>query len=180
MIIQLQKHFHAFCLFYLFWNVINFESDLPLAEPVEVQILLPVDSGGEWHSRREVFFDTAVLRNIGGVVSPPFSLSLFRKTKRSQRTWSRAAVCTRTTGADRWCICCGLTMSMYGSQKNLNNMGRRVPSKGDISGGMNQFYARSELVHGGSGGGGNGYEPFMDGFTSSTFSRTSMGGGGMK
>ncbi|XP_075901736.1 desmoplakin-B isoform X2 [Nelusetta ayraudi] len=62
-------------------------------------------------------------------------------------------------------------MSMYGSQKNLS-MGRRVPSRGELSGG-GQFYARSEVVQ----SGGNGYEPFMDGFTGSTFSRTSMGGG---
>lgn len=62
-------------------------------------------------------------------------------------------------------------MSTYGSQKNLS-MGRRVPSRGELSGG-GQFYARSEVVQ----SGGNGYEPFMDGFTGSTFSRTSMGGG---
>lgn len=62
-------------------------------------------------------------------------------------------------------------MSMYGSQKALN-MGRRVGSRGDLT----QSYARSEVLH----GGGNGYDPFMDGYTY-TFSKSSGGGmmGGM-
>lgn len=64
-------------------------------------------------------------------------------------------------------------MSMYGSQKGLN-MGRRAGSKGDLAGGGSQYYARSEVMH----GGGNGYEPYMDGYNTYTFSRSSMGGGG--
>ncbi|KAM8746433.1 desmoplakin-B isoform 3-T3 [Acanthopagrus schlegelii] len=67
-------------------------------------------------------------------------------------------------------------MSMYGSRGNLN-MGRRSASKGDLTGGMTQHYARSEVVH----GGGNGYDPYMDGYNTYTFSKSSMGGmaGGM-
>ncbi|KAK7889859.1 hypothetical protein WMY93_025419 [Mugilogobius chulae] len=62
-------------------------------------------------------------------------------------------------------------MSTYGSQKGLN-MTRRVSSKADLSGGGT--YARSEVIH----GGGNGYDPYMDGYNSYTFtSKTSMGGG---
>lgn len=60
---------------------------------------------------------------------------------------------------------------MYGSQKSLN---RRVGSKGDLTGGGSQYYARSEVVH----GSGNGYEPYLDGYTT-TITRTSMAGGGM-
>ncbi|XP_073332986.1 desmoplakin-A-like [Pagrus major] len=67
-------------------------------------------------------------------------------------------------------------MSLYGSRGNLN-MGRRAQSKGDLTGGMSQQYARSEMVH----GGGNGYDPYMDGYNTYTFSKSSMGGmaGGM-
>lgn len=60
---------------------------------------------------------------------------------------------------------------MYGSQKSLN---RRVGSKGDLTGGGGQYYARSDVVH----GSGNGYEPYMDGYTT-TITRTSMAGGGI-
>ncbi|XP_051231455.1 desmoplakin isoform X2 [Dicentrarchus labrax] len=67
-------------------------------------------------------------------------------------------------------------MSMYGSQKALN-MSRRVGSKGDLTGAGNYNYARSEVVH----GDGNGYEPYMDGYNTYTFSKSSLGGmqGGM-
>ncbi|XP_029285435.1 LOW QUALITY PROTEIN: desmoplakin-B [Cottoperca gobio] len=65
-----------------------------------------------------------------------------------------------------------------GSQKGLN-MGQRSGSKGDLTG----YYARSEFVQ----GGGNGYDPYMDGYnTYNTFSKSSGGGmsggmgGGMK
>ncbi|XP_074492381.1 uncharacterized protein LOC141768198 isoform X4 [Sebastes fasciatus] len=61
-------------------------------------------------------------------------------------------------------------MSMYGSQKALN-MGRRNGSKGDLSG--MQHYARSEVVHM---GGGNGYEPYLDGYNTCNFSKSSGGG----
>ncbi|KAM9358192.1 desmoplakin-B [Symphorus nematophorus] len=70
-------------------------------------------------------------------------------------------------------------MSLFGSQKNLS---RRAGSKGDLTGGMTQHYARSEVVH----GGGNGYDPYMDGYNTYTYSKASMGpmmsgmaGGGM-
>lgn len=49
-------------------------------------------------------------------------------------------------------------------------MSRRVGSKGDLTGGGNQYYARSEVVQ----GGGNGYEPYMDGYT---YTIKSSGGG---
>ncbi|KAK9519723.1 hypothetical protein VZT92_022433 [Zoarces viviparus] len=67
-------------------------------------------------------------------------------------------------------------MSMYGSQKGLN-MGRRVGSKGDLTGGGTTYYARSEVVH----GGGNGYDPYLDGYNTYNFSKSSGGGmgGGM-
>ncbi|XP_018526376.1 LOW QUALITY PROTEIN: desmoplakin-like [Lates calcarifer] len=65
-------------------------------------------------------------------------------------------------------------MSLYGSQQGLN---RRIGSKGDLTGGGTYHYARSEVVH----GGGNGYEPYMDGYKTYTFSKSSTGGmgGGM-
>ncbi|XP_078114470.1 desmoplakin-B isoform X2 [Sander vitreus] len=68
-------------------------------------------------------------------------------------------------------------MSMYGSQKALYT-GRRVGSKGDLTGGGTVQYSRSEILH----GGGNGYEPYMDGeYNTYTFSKSSGGGmgGGM-
>ncbi|KAI3368456.1 hypothetical protein L3Q82_025467, partial [Scortum barcoo] len=65
-----------------------------------------------------------------------------------------------------------VNMSMYGSQNALN-MGRRVGSKGDLTGGGGQYYTRSEVVH----GGGNGYDGYTDGYNY-TFSKSSMGGTG--
>ncbi|CAN9500755.1 unnamed protein product [Ophioblennius macclurei] len=66
-------------------------------------------------------------------------------------------------------------MSMYGSNQGLN-MGRRVNSKGDLGAG-GTYYARSEVVH----GGGNGYEPYLDGYkTSYSYTKSgTMGGGSM-
>ncbi|XP_075944187.1 desmoplakin-B [Anarhichas minor] len=65
-------------------------------------------------------------------------------------------------------------LSMYGSQKGLN-MGRRVGSKGDLTGGGTTYYARSEVVH----GGGNGYDhPYLDGYNTYSFSKSSGGGMG--
>lgn len=61
-------------------------------------------------------------------------------------------------------------MSLYGSQGGLN---RRVGSKGDLTGVGSQYYAQSEVVH----SGGDGYEPYMDGYTY-TISRSSVGGVG--
>lgn len=61
-------------------------------------------------------------------------------------------------------------MSLYGSQKALN-MSRRVGSKGDLTGGGSQYYARSEAMQ----AGGNGYEPYMDGYTY-TITKSSAGG----
>ncbi|XP_029137198.2 desmoplakin-B-like isoform X1 [Labrus bergylta] len=64
---------------------------------------------------------------------------------------------------------------MYGSQNRLN-MGRRTGSRSDLTGGMTQQYARSDVVH----GGGNGYEPYMEGYNNTyTFTKSSLGGGGM-
>ncbi|XP_032382099.1 keratin, type I cytoskeletal 9-like, partial [Etheostoma spectabile] len=68
-------------------------------------------------------------------------------------------------------------MSMYGSQKALYT-GRRVGSKGDLTGGGTMQYSRSEIMH----GGGNGYDPYMDAeYNNYTFSKSSGGGmgGGM-
>ncbi|XP_031138173.1 desmoplakin-like isoform X2 [Sander lucioperca] len=70
-------------------------------------------------------------------------------------------------------------MSMYGSQKALYT-GCRVGSKGDLTGGGTVQYCPPpcEILH----GGGNGYEPYMDGeYNTYTFSKTSGGGmgGGM-
>lgn len=64
-------------------------------------------------------------------------------------------------------------MSYYGSQKALNQSGvaYRSGSRGDLSGGMTQQYAQSEVIR----GSGNGYEPYMDGYNSFNFSRSSMG-----
>lgn len=62
-------------------------------------------------------------------------------------------------------------MSLYDSQKGLN-MTRMVGSKGDLTGGGSQYYARSEVVQ----GGGNGYDPYMDGYT---YTVTKSAGGGM-
>ncbi|XP_068445714.1 desmoplakin-A-like isoform X2 [Clinocottus analis] len=62
-------------------------------------------------------------------------------------------------------------MSMYGSQKGLN-MSRTVGSKGDLTGMGTTQYARSEVVH----GGGNGYDPYLDGYQTYSFSKSSGGG----
>lgn len=85
------------------------------------------------------------------------------------------------TGGNRWrpgtrCALCSAhtaaRMSMYGSQRGLN-MGRRASSKGDL----NHHYARSEVYH----GGGNGYDPYSDGYNTYSFSKSTLGGmpGGM-
>ncbi|XP_034387214.1 desmoplakin-like isoform X2 [Cyclopterus lumpus] len=67
-------------------------------------------------------------------------------------------------------------MSMYGSQKGLN-MSRTAGSKGDMNREGTNHYARSEIVH----GGGNGYDPYFDGYNTYSFSKSSGGGmqGGM-
>lgn len=62
-------------------------------------------------------------------------------------------------------------MNLYGSQKGLN-IGHRVGSKPDLTGGGNQFYTRSEFVQ----GAGNGYDPYMDGYTYTISSRSAVGG----
>ncbi|XP_040895949.1 desmoplakin-like isoform X2 [Toxotes jaculatrix] len=61
-------------------------------------------------------------------------------------------------------------MSFYGSHQALN-MGRRVGSRGDLTGTGTYHYARSEVLH----GGGNGYDPYMDGHKTYTFTKTSRG-----
>ncbi|XP_070688404.1 desmoplakin-A-like [Pempheris klunzingeri] len=61
-------------------------------------------------------------------------------------------------------------MSLYGSQKGLN-MDRRSGSRGDLSGGAPQHYARSEVMHGG-------YDPYMEGgYNSYTYTTKSYKGG---
>ncbi|XP_019958128.2 desmoplakin-A-like isoform X2 [Paralichthys olivaceus] len=67
-------------------------------------------------------------------------------------------------------------MSHYGSQQGLS-MNRRAGSKSDLSGPGTYSYARSEVVH----GGGNGYDPYMDGYKSLSYSKTTkaVSGGGM-
>lgn len=59
---------------------------------------------------------------------------------------------------------------MYGSQRGLNQ-GRRVGSKGDLTGGGSQYYSQSEIVQ----GGGNGYDPYMDGYTYTITKSSSSG-----
>ena len=66
-----------------------------------------------------------------------------------------------------------VTMSMYGSHQGLS-MNRRSGSKGDLAGAGNYNYARSEVVH----GGGNGYEPYVDGYRTYTHSKSTKGGTG--
>ncbi|XP_067370020.1 desmoplakin-B-like isoform X1 [Channa argus] len=67
-------------------------------------------------------------------------------------------------------------MSLYGSQQGLNT-NRRVGSKSELTGGGTYHYPRSECGP----GGGNGYDPYMDGYKTYTFSKSSIGGmgGGM-
>ncbi|XP_042369607.1 desmoplakin-like isoform X3 [Plectropomus leopardus] len=65
-------------------------------------------------------------------------------------------------------------MSQFGSQRGLNLQGRSMSSRGDLTG-EGGYYAHSEVLH----GGGNGYEPYLDGYTY-TFSKSSGGmAGGM-
>uniref|UniRef100_A0AAQ6IMY1 Desmoplakin b n=1 Tax=Anabas testudineus TaxID=64144 RepID=A0AAQ6IMY1_ANATE len=64
-------------------------------------------------------------------------------------------------------------MSFYGSQQGLN-MNRTVGSKGDLTGGGTYHYSRSEIVH----GSGNGYDPYMEGYKTYSFSKASAGGMG--
>ncbi|XP_028260651.1 desmoplakin-B isoform X2 [Parambassis ranga] len=65
-------------------------------------------------------------------------------------------------------------MSLYGSQQALNT-GRRAGSKSDLAGGGSLHYARSDVAH----GGGNGYDGYMDGFKTYTYTRSNTVGGGM-
>ena len=58
-------------------------------------------------------------------------------------------------------------MSNYGSQNRLYH-GQSSASKGDLTGN----YARSEVMH----GGGNGYDPYQEGYNTYTFSKSSGGG----
>ncbi|KAF3835516.1 hypothetical protein F7725_028074 [Dissostichus mawsoni] len=58
-------------------------------------------------------------------------------------------------------------MSNYGSQNRLYH-GQSSASKGDLIGN----YARSEVVH----SGGNGYDPYQEGYNTYTFSKSSGGG----
>lgn len=62
-------------------------------------------------------------------------------------------------------------MSLYGSQKGLN-MAHRVGSKPDLTGSGNQYYAHSEFVQ----GAGNGFDPYMDGYTYTVTGRSAVGG----
>lgn len=58
-------------------------------------------------------------------------------------------------------------MSLHGSQKGLDML-----SKADLAGGGSQYYTRTEFVQ----SSGNGFDPYMDGFT--YMSGRSAGGGG--
>uniref|UniRef100_H2SGU8 Desmoplakin b n=1 Tax=Takifugu rubripes TaxID=31033 RepID=H2SGU8_TAKRU len=62
-------------------------------------------------------------------------------------------------------------MSLYGSQKCLD-IGHRVGSKPDLTGGGSQLYTRSEFVH----GAGDGYNPYLDGYTYTVTTRSAGGG----
>eukprot|EP00066_Takifugu_rubripes_P026498 XP_011615764.1 PREDICTED: desmoplakin-like [Takifugu rubripes] len=62
-------------------------------------------------------------------------------------------------------------MSLYGSQKCLD-IGHRVGSKPDLTGGGSQLYTRSEFVH----GAGDGYDPYLDGYTYTVTTRSAGGG----
>ncbi|KAG7514579.1 desmoplakin-like isoform X1 [Solea senegalensis] len=62
-------------------------------------------------------------------------------------------------------------MSYYGSQQGLN-VSRRAGSKSDLTTGGTYPYSRSEILQ----GGGNGYDQYMDGFKSVSYSRSSKGG----
>ncbi|XP_056893779.1 desmoplakin-A isoform X2 [Takifugu flavidus] len=70
-------------------------------------------------------------------------------------------------------------MSLYGSQKCLD-IGHRVGSKPDLTGGGSHLYTRSEFVH----GAGDGYDPYLDGYTYTVTTRSAGGGaaagGGMR
>lgn len=62
-------------------------------------------------------------------------------------------------------------MSLYGSQKGLN-VAHRVGSKPDLTGAGSHYYAHSEFVQ----GAGNGFDPYMDGYTYTVTSRSAAGG----
>ncbi|XP_056893780.1 desmoplakin-A isoform X3 [Takifugu flavidus] len=62
-------------------------------------------------------------------------------------------------------------MSLYGSQKCLD-IGHRVGSKPDLTGGGSHLYTRSEFVH----GAGDGYDPYLDGYTYTVTTRSAGGG----
>ncbi|XP_071342655.1 desmoplakin-A-like isoform X3 [Trachinotus anak] len=67
-------------------------------------------------------------------------------------------------------------MSYGGSQQGLN-MGRRAGSRGDLTCGGAFQYTQSEVIH----GDGNGYDPYLDGYKTFTYTKSSKGGivGGM-
>ncbi|XP_026178775.1 desmoplakin-B isoform X2 [Mastacembelus armatus] len=63
-------------------------------------------------------------------------------------------------------------MSMYGSQPALN-MSRKSGSKGDLTGWGTYHFERSDGQH----GGGNGYDPYMEGYKTISYSKSYSGGG---
>ena len=65
-------------------------------------------------------------------------------------------------------------MSFYESQQVLN-MNRRAGSRPDLTSAGTYRYARSEILH----GGGNGYDPYMDGYKTYTLTKSTgaMAGG---
>lgn len=63
-------------------------------------------------------------------------------------------------------------MSVFGSQKGLN-MAHTLDSKPDLAGASSHYYARSDFVQ----GAGNGFDPYVDGYTYTVSTRSAVGGG---
>lgn len=64
-------------------------------------------------------------------------------------------------------------MSVFGSQKGLN-MAHTLDSKPELAGASSHYYARSDFVQ----GSGNGFDPYVDGYTYTLSTRSAVGGGG--
>lgn len=64
-------------------------------------------------------------------------------------------------------------MSVFGSQKGLN-MAHTLDPKPDLVGAGSHYYARSDFVQ----GAGNGFEPYVDGYTYTLSTRSAVGGAG--
>lgn len=64
-------------------------------------------------------------------------------------------------------------MSVFGSQKGLNVV-HTLDSKPDLAGASSHYYARSDFVQ----GAGNGFDPYVDGYTYTLSTRSAVGGAG--